>query len=621
MTSVAAGTAAPLRVRIALVALAVAALATIPFLTGLQNDFVSWDDDRNFIRNPFYRGLGLTQLKWMWTTFHMGHYVPLTWMSHGLDYVLWGLDPFGYHLTNIVLHAANAAVIFLVARRLLGLAMTRDRNDTNIVLASAFAALVFAVHPLRVESVAWATERRDVLSGVLYSLTVLLYLRAVEAGPLSPRRYTPIFALFLASLLAKATSMTLPALLLLLNVYPLRRLQPRSLSWQRVKPVINELVPLTLLSIAAMLLSLLALRPGPQLGIVDKIAVSCYSVAFYVWKTLVPTGLGPIYPMPLDVPLGSPAYLASYALVALLALIVAVQWKPWPGVVTGIAAFFVIVLPMLGVVQNGPQVAADRYTYHAMPAVAILAGTGLAWMLGRWRLASIGAAVTLLAAFGVLTWKQTQHWRNSSTLWTQAVSAADHSAIAHDGLATTHYHNGNLAKALEHYERATQLNPYYADARANIGITLARLNRFKEAPLHFQRALEMKPDFDMAENNWGVAEAMQGNLMAAIGHFRLALQINPLNADAELNWANALVSGGNLDIAFPHYKRAAELHPGSAETEAHWGAALAQLGMVDEALPHFRRAIDLNPNDEKARRLLARALAELAAKAPTGQRR
>jgi len=597
------------------IALIVALLAAIPFLPVLENGFVTWDDDQNFVRNPFYRGLGLTQLKWMWTTFHMGHYVPLTWMSHGLDYVLWGMNPRGYHLTNLVLHAANAAVVFLVARRLLSLTLNEDRNASRVTWAAAIAALLFAMHPLRVESVAWATERRDVLSGVLYSLTVLFYLRAVERPTVTPREYAPIFALFLAALLAKATSMTLPAVLLLLNVYPLRRLSMSS--WRQV---VRELTPLSLLSVAAMILSLRALNPGAQLSLVDKIAVSAYGLAFYIWKSFVPLGLGPIYPMPLSVPVTSPAYLASYALVAGLALLIVLQWRSWPGVVAGLTAFVVILLPMLGIVQNGPQVAADRYTYHAAPALEMLAAAVLLSVPRAWRLASLCVSGLMLLALGALTWNQTHYWRNGDALWHRAVAVADNSAVAHDGLGTVLLQKDSAAQALAQYERAAQLNPYYASARANIGIALARLGRFSEAPPHFQRALELKPNFDMAENNWGVVMAMQGKTMAAIGHFGLALQINPENADAELNWANALVDAGNLPPSLSHYHRAVQLNPSSVEAEARWGATLAQLGKLDDAITHFQRALVLDPNDKKAKALLMRAMSERAAATPRGPR-
>src|ERR1051325_8616141 len=174
-----------------LIPLAVAALTFVAFLPVLRNGFVTWDDDRNFLDNPYYRGLGWTQLKWMWTTFHMGHYVPLSWMTLGLDYELWGMNAAGYHLTNLLLHVANAVAIYFVARRLIGLARpeARERRPRTVSLAAAFAALFYAIHPLRVESVAWATERRDVLSGFIYALCVLAYLRAVDQGNQRRRWY------------------------------------------------------------------------------------------------------------------------------------------------------------------------------------------------------------------------------------------------------------------------------------------------------------------------------------------------------------------------------------------------------------------------------------------------
>jgi tetratricopeptide (TPR) repeat protein len=616
MTSVAPEPLVPEdRRRVLLLAIAVALLAALPFLPALWNGFVSWDDDRNFLRNPFYRGLGIAELRWMWSTYHMGHYIPFSWMTLGLDYVLWGMDARGYHLTNIVLHAANSVVLFFVSRRVLGLALNEPRTSMATALSAAISSLFFAVHPLRVESVAWATERRDMLSGLFYSLTVLVYLRAIERGPLTARRYAPVFILFLCALLSKATAMTLPAVLLLINIYPLRRLSPAT--WREsARQLARELAPLFMLSAAAAMMSIVALGFRPQFGVIEKLALSSYSVAFYLWKTLVPLSLGPIYPMPLSVPLASAPYLISYAIAAALAFVVLTERRRWPGAATAVAAFLVMVLPMLGVVQNGPQIAADRYTYHAAPALALLVGAAfhLGW---KWRARTTAAITALgLTALGALTAVQTTYWRDSYTLWNRAVQVADHSAIAHDGLATALLNRDSLTQALAHYERATVLNPYYADARANIGVVLARLGRFEEAPKHFERALELKPDFDAAENNWGVVLAMQGKLMAAIGHYRLALSINPDNAEAELNWANALVAGGNLDVALPHYARAAALNPAWPDIEARWGATLAQLGKLDEAVPHFERAVKLDPSDQKAAQLLERARSEIAARQP-----
>src|SRR5438132_2663270 len=198
----------------------IALVTFLPFLPTLDNQFVNWDDDDNLLDNPHYRGLGWTQLRWMWTTSHLGHYAPLTWMTLGLDYLFWGLKPVGYHLTNLLLHAANAAVFYLVARRILGSALPgpRERGNVGLALSAAFAALLFAIHPLRVESVAWATERRDVLLGLFYLLTILAYLRACERGERGRGWYWGAVGLFACALLSKSMAVSLPAVLLILDV-------------------------------------------------------------------------------------------------------------------------------------------------------------------------------------------------------------------------------------------------------------------------------------------------------------------------------------------------------------------------------------------------------------------
>src|SRR5206468_4887107 len=203
------------------------------FLPTLNNQFVDWDDHHNLLDNPHYRGLGWTQIRWMWTTFHMGHWLPLTWMSFGLDYLVWGLEPVGYHLTSLVLHATSAAVFYLVARRILSLALPDpdDRGQAGLALSAGFAALLFALHPLRAESVAWATERRDVLLGLFYLLTILAYLRACERGNRWRRWYWATVALFGCALFSKSMAVSLPVVLLILDVYPLRRLGGASGWW------------------------------------------------------------------------------------------------------------------------------------------------------------------------------------------------------------------------------------------------------------------------------------------------------------------------------------------------------------------------------------------------------
>src|SRR3989475_7114580 len=223
------------------------------FLPVLQNQFVDWDDQRNFLDNHHYRGLGWTHLRWMWTT-HLGHYIPLTWMTLGLDYVLWGMNPLGYHLTNLLLHAANAVLFYFVAFRILGLGLPDpgDRRQADLVLSAGFAALVFAIHPLRVESVAWVTERRDVLSGLFYLSAILIYLRTCERGERGRGWYWAAVGLFACALLSKSMVVNLPVVLLILDVYPLRRLGG-SIGWwsEPARRGYVEKIPFVLLAAAA----------------------------------------------------------------------------------------------------------------------------------------------------------------------------------------------------------------------------------------------------------------------------------------------------------------------------------------------------------------------------------
>src|SRR5881396_2679307 len=236
-----------------LVSVLIAVVTFAAFLPTLQNQFVAWDDGKNLLNNYHYRGLGWTHLRWMWTT-HLGHYIPLTWMTFGLDYLLWGMNPVGYHLTNLLLHAANAAVFYLVARRILGLALPgpAQRGNVGLAASAAFAALLFAIHPLRVESVAWATERRDVLSGLFYLLALLVYLRAGEQGERGRSGYWASVGLFVCALLSKSMAVSLPVVLLILDVYPLRRLGGARGWWgEPARRIYLEKIPFVLLALAA----------------------------------------------------------------------------------------------------------------------------------------------------------------------------------------------------------------------------------------------------------------------------------------------------------------------------------------------------------------------------------
>ena len=600
----------------------VALITCIAFAPALRNGFVSWDDEKNFLANPHYRGLGAEQLTWMWTTFHMGHYVPLTWMTLGLDYLLWGMHPRGYHLTSLLMHAGNAVALYYVARRLLASrAMQRmsargakapqpDADEaTTLTIAAAFAALLFSVHPLRVESVAWATERRDVLSLLFALLCVLSYLRSVEQ-PDRRRWYWMSVVLFACALLSKATVVTLPVVLLIMNVYPLQRVSSGTLRLAALRRVSVELLPFVLLSVATIVLSVVALHPGAQLQLSGKIAVSMFSLRFYLWKTIAPIGLSPLYEMPRVVDPVETRYVASYA-TALLVTLAVVAWRHrWPALAAAWVAFLVLSLPMLGIIQNGPQIAADRYTYHSAPALALLAGVVLNDAMSRARTITLRiASVTATLVLVVLTWKQCGVWRDSSALWARVLAVDPSSAYAHSAAATLLFQGNRVDEGLEESRVASRLDPHLAEAHNNVGVGLSRQGHYADAVPHFRQALDLKSSYDEAHSNWGVALARLGDADGAVEQFRRALADNPDNADAHVNWGNALVRAGRFGEAIPHYEAALTIRPDDADAHLNWGVALARGARLTPAIEHFRRALALDSSSADARRYLDRAVA------------
>jgi tetratricopeptide (TPR) repeat protein len=584
----------------------VALVTFIAFAPTLGNGFVNWDDEKNFLNNPHYRGLGLSQLGWMWTTFHLGHYVPLSWMTLGFDYSVWGMNPAGYHLTNLLLHTADAVILYFVARRILRLTSMELADPLTVTLSAAFGALLFAVHPLRVESVAWVTERRDVLSLFFYLLSILAYLRATDGG--RRRWYWGSVALCLCAILSKATAMTLPAVLAILNAYPLKRLGGDA-GWfsDRARRVYLELLPFALMSAGTVVLSLVALHPPSQLGFGDKIAVSAYSLSFYVWKTLVPLRLAPLYEMPRSIDPIAAEYVVSYGVVIAVAGIAWSVRRRWPGVTAGLAAFVVMILPMLGAVQNGPQIAADRYTYYGGCAAAILIAGGV-FSVGRsHRALASGIGVGLIVVLAGLTWVQTNVWHDSEALWTQVLAVDDESSIGHSAMANLLYARNDIDAAMSQSRRSIALAPNFAEAHNDLGVGLARQRRFAEAIGEYQRALALKSPYDEAENNLGVVAAAQGDLDKALEWYQDALTTNPDNPDAQVNWGNVLVRLGKPSDAIAHYREALRIRPDHADAHHNWGVALAQQGKYAEAIEQFQQALAINPQHVEARDYLERA--------------
>lgn len=498
--------------------------AVAAFLPGIFGGFLGWDDDQNFLENPGYRGLGPRQLGWMLTTFHMGHWKPLTWLTHGVDWALWGMHPLGYKAGSIALHVAATLAFLALARRLLRLAQPGYPLDA--VRAGALgAALLFAVHPLRVEPVAWLSARGDLVAGLVAFLSVLAYLRGTRAG------YWMSVGLFAVALTGKSMPVTLPLVLLVLDVYPLRRLGPFAEGGPSVgdwwnppaRRIYLEKAPFLVLSAAATIMAVLAriefgsLAEVNEVGWGARLAASVYALAFPLWKMVIPVGLSPLYDLRAALGRGPwPFVMASTAVAGLTALAVA-RARRWPAFAAVWASYVIMLLPVSGLVQNGPQIAADRYTYLAGGGWALLAGGGLAWCAAHVTARSPRAALArgvlglMVAATLVLVsasaW-QALIWHNSVTLWSRVVELEPDGAIARTGLGTALLADGRPLEAAAHYRRALEIFPRLPEANLGLALILAGEGRGAEALLHGRQAVARQPQragFRMvfAEILWG----------------------------------------------------------------------------------------------------------------------
>jgi len=517
--------------RFALAAVFVLTLAA--FLPALGGGFLSgFDDGFNLLDNPAYRGFGARNLLWMFTSAHGRHYHPLTWLTFALDHQFWGMAAFGYHLTSVVIHALNAALFALVARRLFAAAgLERARAAT----AALLAALFFALHPLRVESVAWLSERRDVVSGFFYLLTILIYLSAQTraAGEERARLLLWAAAAYAASLLGKAIGVTLPLALLVLDVYPLRR--------RLTAGVLAEKIPLLAIAAAFGLLALYAeipngaLTPLADLSLGARAAVAAYAAVFYLAKTIAPVGLLPLYPLPASVDPLSPLFAASFAAFAALCATAWLARRVRPALAAAWVFYVITLLPVSGLIRIGPTLAADRYTYLSCLGWALLAGALLA-RLERRRALALGGLIA--AVLGAATWAQAGVWRDERSLWTYVLSVSPDHAPAEYHLGRFCMEVGRAAQdqrlmteAAEHFRAAVRLDPTLAPAYNDLGNALSALGDQSGALAAFLQALALAPDAGMIHFNIGRALESAGRRDEAAAQYRLELSRTP---DSEL---------------------------------------------------------------------------------------
>jgi hypothetical protein len=468
------------------------ALTAYAFAPALGNDFVRWDDFVNFTENPSYRGLGWKQLRWMFTSTYTGPYIPLTWVSFGLDYVVWGLDPFGYHLTNVALHATSAVVVFLVAERLIHVGdATRDGDGRHSWLAPAAAALLFAVHPLRVESVAWATERRDVLCGLFFSVSVLFHLRHLDENEARRGRYRiGSLVAFGLALLAKASSVPLPFLLVVLDLYVAKRLHTERamLSFAAIRRALVDEIPYFVMAVPIAVVAVIgqsghSIMASASFPLSARLAVASYATVFYLAKTVWPSNLSPLYSIPIDFDPLDFRYVGCFVVVVAITVASVLYADRRPALFAAWAWYGVALAPTSGALQAGFQIAADRYTYLPSISWAFLAAGGLSILERRSRGSPVAWSAIVLATAGIIAtfvvWSraQTGVWHDSFSLWEHVLRLEADSVTGHNNLGALLAEQGRFAEALPHFEFVLRHEPQRASARYNRDVVMEEMRK------------------------------------------------------------------------------------------------------------------------------------------------
>jgi tetratricopeptide (TPR) repeat protein len=549
-------------------------------------ELVNWDDPTYITENTMVlRGLSWSTVWWALTTGHSPYWHPLTWMSHLVDVSLFGTDAGPYHVVNAVLHAANTLLLFELLRR-----------TTNAVGRSAFVAAAFAVHPLHVESVAWVTERKDVLSTLFLLLTTLAYVAYTRRPGWT--RYAAVMLLFALALMSKPMVVTLPVVLLLLDVWPLAR--------SNAKALVLEKIPLFALALAAGVTTvIIQSRVGAMAGL-DALPLStrlgnaAIGYLAYPWKAIWPWPLAAFYPL---------FELTPVRVGSAIAVLLAITWLAFrvrlrhPYAFVGWFWYVVTISPVIGFLQAGEQGMADRFMYVPLIGLTIAIAWGVPAVFSRTGVSNrvlAPVAIAVIAVWAVASRAQAAHWENSLTLWQHAAAVTPRSYIAHENLGQALRERGRLDEALASYERALALAPahspgYVAVINNSIGLVLTRQGNVAEARKRFAAAVLSDPAFGEARSNLGNALAAEGHAAEAVDQYREAIRLKPEYVEPRVGLGAALLQSGRAAEAAVHYREAIALDPTLAQAHNGLGGALATQGDAAGALREYEEALRLYP--------------------------
>jgi len=569
-------------------------------------DFINFDDPVYLTENPHLRsGLSAESLSWAFTSVYAANWHPLTWLSHMLDVALFGMNAGRHHVVSLQLHVLNTLLLFFVLRSMTG---ARWR--------SAAVAALFALHPLHVESVVWLSERKDVLSTFFWMLMLAAYNGYVKRPAIG--RYLAVCLCLGLGLMAKPMLVTAPLVLLILDYWPLGRLRASDsagasrMSTKELLTLVWEKIPLFILSLASAAVTLFAQHGGGAVSNkvkpVFRLANAVVAYTVYIRKMIWPADLAVIYPYP--------EKLHIWQIAAAGTFLVCISVLVWQGrtrrpyLVSGWLWYLMTLVPVIGLIQVGPQAMADRYTY--VPLIGLF--VAIVWQAAslvhrsRFRGAVLAAGVLLLPLLMAATWVQAGYWKDSATLFERALRVTAHNFLAHNNLGVALQHRGKLAEAIRQYTDTLRINPKFAKAHANLGFVLAQQGRLDEAVGHYLKAIEIDPRDAAACSNLGQALESQGKIDAAARYYLEALQIDPNHAPAQNNYGNILLRRGRTAEAVEHYLLAVQAEPNK---EAHYnlGNIFFSQGKVEQAAVHYRAALQVDASFSMAHNNLGVALA------------
>lgn len=583
----------------------------------LQHEFVNYDDD-DYVRenSTIQAGISFRGVGWAFTHVHAGNWHPLTTISHMLDCQLYGLQPWGHHLTNVVLHAAAAIFLFVALRQL-----------TGAQWPSAFVAAVFAIHPLRVESVAWIAERKDVLSGLFFALTLWAYARYCRAKEPSSVRYLLVMAFYALGIMCKPSLVTVPFVLLLLDYWPLRRFafqtpgttpaRSTSNSIERgedslksqptrrsVPYLLAEKVPFFLLSAASCVATLLAQGmttiPLRELTLGNRVGNAMISYVAYLGQMIWPANLSVFYPYPVSGPNAAESLMPF--IILLIITTACFLWRRRYGFLwVGWLWFLGMLVPMIGIVQAGIQARADRYTYLAQIGLYLLVTWSALELFSKWhrgREALIAIAVLIGSALAADSYFETRSWRDGEALWNHALAHTSDNDLAHSNLADALMKKGRLDEAIVHFQKAVEIFPNYLSINT-LGDAFMKNGQLDDAIVHFQKAIKIYPEIPVAHANLGNALLRKGDMAEAIACFRTALRIQPDLVDVHNNLGIGLAEMGKTEEALAEFREVLRIDKDFRDAHCNLATLLLRLGRRDEAIAHLREALRLKPDDEK----------------------